>query len=286
MVIRWSRHDSARFIGFLAGQIRDPVLRLRFLRRFAPRPRRRRARLIARLALQIIPSVLLATGASFLLTRTMTQSSEPPPVAARAAPDWPQPVRQIEQTAGVETWSNGLRIDTRFPAAGQPRSYEVLRMDDAHAAPRRRSDPAGIVFVRASGDPATLQSAYACNFFIDRGGGVFRIVPESEAANEPAASVWADDAWLYPHLNESFVTIAVEADGSAGDAQVRPGAMLIDMLRSRYAIPVANFVSETTASLPFPELDAAVRLEDQRASKLGLSPAAYRNLLRERAHRH
>ena len=252
VVIRWTRSESERIVGMLAGQIRDPVLRLRFLRRYAPRIRSRRNRSVSRLALQIIPSLLLATCGSFLLTRGTGHFFAPVThVAVRPTPDWPQPVRQTGQIGQTEIWSNGLRIDNRFRAAGRPRSYEVPGSEGGSPQPVHRSDPAGIVFyavqnVSDSGDslPAVMQGRYACNFLIDAAGAVYRIVAESEVANDLADSLWADGTKSYVHLNESFITVAVDERAPITPAQLRAQRMLMHMLRSRYAILPANCVTE------------------------------------------
>ncbi|HZU24307.1 MAG TPA: N-acetylmuramoyl-L-alanine amidase [Bryobacteraceae bacterium] len=252
MVIRWSKKEPERIIGLLAGQIRDPVLRLRFLRRFAPRITRPRRRAVSRMALQIVPSVLLATGGSLLLTRATwpfssaaraTVVSAPP---AMHAPEWPQPVWQIEQGPDSETWSNGLRIDNRFRAAGRTRSYQAPRLGDkSDAQAVRRSDPAGILFINlaSNASPAALQSRYACNFLIDRFGRVYRIVSESEVANDGADAAWADNASRYAHLNQSFITVELEGSGAANIEQARGKGLLVQMLRSRFAIPAANVLT-------------------------------------------
>jgi hypothetical protein len=206
----WTRKKPERVIGLLAGQIRDPVLRLRFLRRFAPRIHRPRNRAVARLALQIVPTVLLAMGGSFLLTRTTEHfprrgSVGPAPVPN--ASDWSRPVWQVEQTAEFETWSNGLRVDNRFRASGHQ---------------MRSGAPAGIMLISSA-----PQGRDGYNFFVDRFGRVYRIVPESEAPQDA--------------VDQNFVTAAIEAGGSADQSHAK--SLLVQMLRSRFAIPAANVIT-------------------------------------------
>ena len=94
------------------------------------------------------------------------------------------------------------------------------------------------------------------NFLIDRFGRVFRIVNEGDAADHAGHSVWADERYFYVNLNDSFLGISFEAQTVAGEtrtgassAQVRAGAMLTEMLRSRYKIPAGNCVTHAQVSV-------------------------------------
>jgi N-acetyl-anhydromuramyl-L-alanine amidase AmpD len=98
-----------------------------------------------------------------------------------------------------------------------------------------------------------VQRRRAYNFLIDRFGRVYRIVRETDAANHAGHSIWADDSWIYLNLNDSFLGVSFEAETSKAEkvnpAQVRAGAMLTEMLRSRYRINAANCVTHAQVSV-------------------------------------
>jgi hypothetical protein len=76
------------------------------------------------------------------------------------------------------------------------------------------------------------------------------VVAEDEVANHAGHSVWADEDWLYVNLNQSFLGVAFEAEGSdISPAQMRSGAMLVEMLRHRYRISSSNFVTHAQVSV-------------------------------------
>lgn len=283
MRVRWhKKEEPGRFIYWLATQIRDPILKLRFLRRFAPRPQPRRTPRAGQVLLQIVPSILVATTVTVLLTRTPARvSSAPavpltPPAQVVHAADGLQAVWRVERQAGFETWSNGLRIDDRFRVDSRPRAYTAFRISDSGDTNGvRRSDPAGIVFhttesqqvpfvavqsdhLRRIGESLVeyVQRRRSYNFLIDRFGRVYRIVAEEQAANHAGYSAWSDENWLYLNLNDSFLGVSFEAETEPGQtqaaitqAQVRAAGMLIEMLRSRYGIPAGNCVTHGQVSV-------------------------------------
>lgn len=229
-----------------ASCIRDPVMRLRFLKAVAPAPRqtgrrpRRRLYLLAVIVLAAALAVLIPTASIFRLRASarvadaaprlenMPQEAPPPASlsipAERAAAD----VWLVEKTAESETYSNGLRIDNHFLAATHPRSWLAFPADGSQ--PVRHVDPAGIVFHTTESAQAPWEASenrvlkrigeslleyvrrqQAYNFVLDRFGRVYRVVPEDEAANHSGNSAWADENWFYVNLNESFLGIAFEA---------------------------------------------------------------------------
>jgi hypothetical protein len=246
-----TRHNADGSVGlwrdWAASHIKDPLLRLRFLRAVAP-PLKSPARWRSHGKLLLFTLCLLGVPASLLLARVAGglrgASSILPPLAwstpPRPAPiavrrehpsHLPQPVWPVEQTAAFETYSNGLRIDNRFSVANHQRSYMAFSMDGTEgAAGPRRADPAGIVF-HATESPqvpfepgqnsqlkrvgesvlefVARQRAY--HFLIDRFGRVYRVVRETDAANHAGNSVWSDDQWVYVNLNESFLGVSFEA---------------------------------------------------------------------------
>lgn len=198
------------------------------------------------------------------------------PVSRPAFQDHIQNVWLVEKKGESEEYSNGLRVDNHWAVGNRPRSYALFnasRPDDGPVA--WRSEPAGIVFHTTesnqvpfepgrNGDLKTVaegllgyvQHKRAYNFVVDRFGRVHRVVQETDAANHSGHSVWADDKWLYLNLNDSFLGISFEAQTRHGDepaaitpAQVREGALLIEMLRARYHVPAGNCITHAQVSV-------------------------------------
>ena len=267
----------------LAAQgIRDPVLRLRFLKFAAPVPERKQRGRMARFA--AIPGLLAAVLAIAALARMGARARPlPAPAAARveATPAAPRPIAasvdvwRVEDTGDCETYSNGLRIDNRFVVSNHARSYVVFAAGAPRSEGVRGTKPAGIVFHTTESQQAPFEAGHnralkrigesllefvqrkrAYHFLIDRFGRVFRIVAESDAANHAGYSVWADQTSVYVNLNESFLGVSFEAETLPGQveasvtpAQIRSAAMLVEMLRSRYAIPATNCVTHAQVSV-------------------------------------
>jgi hypothetical protein len=193
------------------------------------------------------------------------------PAAAPAPEVW-----QVEQTQEFDTYSNGLRIENQYAVSHRPRAYRVYSRDDsAGSSGERRTEPVGIVYhttesLQAPFEPGQnnvlkrvgeslleyVRRRRCYNFLIDRFGRVFRIVKESDAADHAGHSVWADDRYFYVNLNDSFIGISFEAQTVAGEttnlassAQVRAGAVLTEMLRSRYKIAGGNCVTHAQVSV-------------------------------------
>ncbi|HTS28832.1 MAG TPA: peptidoglycan recognition family protein [Bryobacteraceae bacterium] len=271
--------SNRSWVEWRAGRIDDPLERLRYLQSVAPRvrPGRRGGRLRVRL-----PALLLAlTTVSFFGVRARVRV-EPLPVytpripAPVLRPETFPDVWQVDAAGDFETYSNGLRIDTRYAVATNPRSFRrfpVERPQDASEL--RHTQPVGIVFHTTESAQEPFEPGHnralkqvaeslvefvrrhrAYNYLIDRFGRVFRIVNESDAAQHAGYSVWEDDQWLYVDLNESFLGVSFEArtepgqeQASISPAQVRAAAVLIEMLRSRYDISVMNCVTHAQVSV-------------------------------------
>jgi len=269
-------------VNWCASQIPDPVARLKFLRRTAPRlnlvPKQVPWRM---LGLLLALGLIASSGAYFLIQREkpiqpVVVQIRPVQPAAAAAPATPADVWQVEKTANSEVYSNGLRIDTGFTVSNHPRSYLAFPIDQpAPSQGVRRSEPAGIVFHTTESRQAPFEPDQnrvlkklgeslleyvrrkrAYHYLIDRFGRVYRVVAETDAANHSGNSIWADDQWLYINLNQSFLGVSVEARTEPGQeeaemspAQIRAAAMLTEMLRSRYHIPAANCVTHGQVSV-------------------------------------
>lgn len=276
-----SQQPAAKpWVEWFANQIDDPVSRLKFLQTVTPlanprKPRRFRSRLVwaGVLLLALLGTFFLAHAATRV--KTVAAAAPRPPIHELL----PAPLSKVwlvDKSADSETFSNGLRIDTRFESANHPRSYlafPVLHPESANGI--RRDQPAGIVFHTTESRQAPFEASengtliqigeslvefvrrhHAYHFLIDRFGRVYRIVPEADAANHAGYSVWCDDSWLYLNLNESFLGVSFEAQTEPGQsqatvspAQIRSAAMLTEMLRNRYRIPPGNCVTHAQVSV-------------------------------------
>ena len=271
-------------IELVARHIGDPVNRLRFLKAVAPPPTRGgrsgpwRA-FFHYLLLAIVPLMLVA---AFLVVRAAARAAAPaawkPPAGlsrSGVSPALPE-VWMVEKGSSEEVFSNGLHIDTRFAVSNHARSYLALPLNGpAGGRAVRRSVPAGIVFhtteslqipfeaqrnraLKRIGESLLQYVGRRCayHYLIDRFGRVFRVVAEQDAANHAGYSVWVDDHWRYLNLNESFLGVSFEArteegqsDARLSPAQVRSAAMLTELLRGRYRIPVTNCVTHLQVSV-------------------------------------
>jgi hypothetical protein len=229
-----------------------------------------------------LTSVLLVfTAASFFAVRAMVRV-EPLPTYVRKiqAPTFRMEtfpdVWQVDASRDSEAYSNGLRIDNRYAVSNHRRSYRTFPVDrPQEIVEQRHTQPVGIVFHTTESEQEPFEAGHnrvlkqvgeslleyvrhrrSYNFLIDRFGRVFRVVNESDAAQHAGYSVWSDDQWLYVDLNESFLGVSFEARTEPGQevasvspGQIRAAAMLIEMLRSRYGISVANCVTHAQVSV-------------------------------------
>jgi hypothetical protein len=240
------------FIERKAGQIDDPVERLRYLRRTAAfgRPRLhpgvpwRKRRLPALglvlfLACVLIPGRKVSGKASHVRPSLSLRSLAR---ASAASTDVFPDVWLVDKTSDFETYSNGLRIDDRFTAPNQKRVFYPVYLRGAAVLdidaqqPEWRSEPAGIVYHTTESDQARftvdenarlkrigkaviglVQQNHSYHFLIDRFGQVFRIVPEQDIANHAGYSIWSDDSVIFVNLNSSFLGVAFETQTHQGD---------------------------------------------------------------------
>jgi N-acetylmuramoyl-L-alanine amidase len=283
--------DAPRiWVDRVASHIHDPVRRLRFLKAVSPappppaedeQPRRPVMRIcLATVAGLVVLFAVISLSRLVASVRTHDSSATAPaPSLAVAAVEPATAVRPaadvwlVEKSGDSETYSNGLRIDSRFEVATHRRSY--LAFPAAGGDPARRSDPAGIVFHTTESQQVPFEESenralkrigeslldfirrrQAYNFVIDRFGRVYRVVSEDQVANHSGNSVWADENWSYVNLNRSFLAISFEAvspaankDAEMSAAQVHAGALLVEMLRRRFQIPAANCVTHAQVSV-------------------------------------
>ncbi len=279
--------ERAKLINQQAQRISNPADRLRYLRAamvVAPPgvSQWKHWRYIVGL---VLTAIVLSSVASLRAWRT----SSPPPAVRRPAalgpvfvpishttPDRVPEVWLVDHKGDDEEYSNGLRVDNRWAVSNRPRSYPVFDVKRAESGPVEWHDkPVGIVLHTSESDQAPfeamqngvlkhiaegllgfVQHKRAYNFVVDRFGRVHRVVRESDAANHAGYSVWADDKWLYLNLNDSFLGVSFEAQTHRGDqpavitpAQVRAGALLIEMLRARYHLTAGNCVTHAQVSM-------------------------------------
>ncbi len=177
----------------------------------------------------------------------------------------------VERKAGLEIYSNGLRIDEAFLTSTKTRSYRAFDRQTWRAS-SVEAQPAGIVFHTTESRMAPFEPSqnarlqyngrnlltfiaknHLYHFVIDRFGRVFRVVAETDYANHAGRSVWADNRFIYWSLNQSFLGVAFEAQTESSDiatrAQIDAARVLTEMLRSRYHIPVADCVTHAQVSV-------------------------------------
>ena len=267
-----------------SADIADNVARLRFVRDSVARHEaaaRRRERFLRRsreaqrqrtwLAISIPLTALLL---SFTLTPSGRRSPRPHalPVRVHPAADSAAPkVWLVERKAGLEIYSNGLRVENEFLTATRTRSYRAFDRRTWRAS-SLEARPAGIVFHTTESRMAPFEPSqnerlqynghnllsfiaknHLYHFVIDRFGRVFRVVAETDYANHAGRSVWADDKFIYWSLNQSFLGVAFEAQTESTDiatrAQIDAARVLTEMLRSRYHIPVPDCVTHAQVSV-------------------------------------
>jgi N-acetylmuramoyl-L-alanine amidase-like protein len=247
---------SSPTLELVARGIRDPVVRLRFLKYVAPvapavadRPKHhgliRNLTVLLFLAAMLATALMMRAGTPVKLMPAASPPVESPrtePSGARVPSIASAEVWQVEDTREFETYSNGLRIDNRFTISNHPRSYLVFPAGEpGHKDGVPGNKPVGIVFHTTESHQAPfepgqtrvlqrieeslieyVQRKRAYHFLIDRFGRVYRVVAETDAANHAGFSVWADERSVYVNLNESFLGVSFEAETQPG--QVQPSA--------------------------------------------------------------
>jgi hypothetical protein len=274
-----------------ASQIEDPIAKLRFLRQSKRRVDQVQSILTAPKYWWLHNKKFWLAVLFVLLVPTATLFRSTTPAAPALSPEAAVPVARnrvrieaplekvwlVETKNGIETWSNGLHIETRHETANRPRGRYVWNWRNLSSTLTQnpRVEPAGIVFHTTESTLEELEEQKArrlkllgesllqfvkgekaYHYVVDRFGRVFRIVAESDAANHAGKSIWADDKWAYIGLNDSFLAISFETQTRPGDelaiisqAQIDAGRMLTRMLRARYDIPAANCATHAQVSV-------------------------------------
>ena len=280
-------------IGFLreldgrAALIANPTKRLQFLRReiaayavpepepvpTTTKPASRSRLLWAGCALLVAGSALaVALNWPRITRRATTASAKFQPADPEGAA--PPAVWLLETRAGMEAYSNGLRVENDFLVPAPPRQYRTLSRGSLEPS-EVRTAPAGIVYHTTESRTVPFEAprsesiardglatlAYVrenrlYHFVIDRFGQVHRVVAETGGANHAGFSVWADEHNVYLNLNQSFIGVSFEANSglpaegyTASPAQLFAARVLTEMLRSRYGIADVNCVTHAQVSV-------------------------------------
>ena len=286
MVERFPIFDRARRLEKLAGEIADPIERLRFLRCRQglesrpemppppPMPRRRSVRQWMILTAGLI--VVLAFGpvrTGTAETLVKERRLVIPGLGSTSPVAQVQRVWRVESSDFEEQYSNGLRVDLTYAVANRRReAFPLFPLNGGREAAMMLSAPAGIVYHITESHMAPFEEEQnrklrqagrsmleyvrkdrSYHYVIDRFGRVFRIVEESDAANHAGNSVWADARGVFVNLNNSFLSIAFEGRTDASDdvtaAQISSAKTLTEMLRSRYGIAAEDCVTHGQVSV-------------------------------------
>ncbi len=249
------------------GALRHRGAEARALRRY------RLARATAALAAAAVVVALTGVGVATWSARQPVAASTPAerprprvlPAVAEELPRLPAGVAPkavwlVEKGDRYEQFSNGLRVDTSFEVAGQPRRFRSFR-NGLGLEPEVSSQPVGILFHTTESDIWPLEAGFNENlrdssqrllrylkreavyhYLIDRFGRVFRVVDEASKANHAGHSVWAHGERVYLSLNHAFLGVSFETRWEGGralpitQAQFAAGRNLADHLRQRHGI--------------------------------------------------
>jgi hypothetical protein len=233
-----------------------------------------------------VAGVLLVAAAGLALA-SYPRPRRSPPLAAASPRPTPASVATFDPLRGVEPariwmvdsgpefelYSNGLRIDTTWAVAGEPRRYRVFELGKGMGT-EVLDRPVGIVYHTSESDIWPLEESFneklrdssqnllrylkrnkVYHYLIDRFGQVFRVVEETSKANHAGASVWSVGDHVYLNLNGPTIGVSFESRWEGGRAlpitraQFEAGRSLTDYLRDKWAIEAAMCVTHGLASV-------------------------------------
>jgi len=201
-----------------------------------------------------------------------------PPQPAESMPEdpvglAPTTIWLADRGPGWELYSNGLRIETTYTVAGEPRKYRIHDRQRG-IQPTWYSHPVGILFHTSESDLWPLEADYgqqlrqsstallryvartqAYNYMIDRFGRVYRMVDDDTRASHAGHSIWARGDDVYLDLNSAFLGISFESRWEGGHtlpitrAQLVAGRNLTNYLRQRFAIAPEMCVTHGLTSI-------------------------------------
>jgi hypothetical protein len=190
------------------------------------------------------------------------QSSLPVAEALPAVPRVvaPEGIWMVQSGKAFELYSNGLRIDTSYAVAGEPRRYLVFDSEGGGVS-EAQDRPIGILFHTSESDIWPLEESFngklrdssqnllhylrknkVYHYLIDRFGQVFRVVEEQTKANHAGMSVWSVGRHVYLNLNGPTIGVSFETRWEGGRAlpitraQLEAGRSLTDYLRQKWSI--------------------------------------------------
>jgi hypothetical protein len=195
---------------------------------------------------------------------TDTEPPARPPVAehlpATQAGLPPQGVWLVDSGEDFELYSNGLRIDTTYAIAGEPRRYRVFTADIGMGS-EVFDRPIGLVYHTSESDIWPLEESFneklrdssqnllrylrrrqVYHYLIDRFGQAFRVVEETDRAHHAGMSIWRSGERIWLNLNGPTIGISFETRWEGGralpitQAQLESGRRLTDYLRDKWAI--------------------------------------------------
>jgi hypothetical protein len=172
----------------------------------------------------------------------------------------PSTIWLADRGPGWELYSNGLRIETTYTVAGEPRQYRIHDRQRG-IQPTLYSHPVGLLFHTSESDLWPLEADYgkqlrhgttallryvqrskAYHYLIDRFGRVYRVVDDETRASHAGHSIWARGDDVYLDLNAAFIGVAFESRWEGGHtlpitrSQLVAGRNLTNYLRQRFAI--------------------------------------------------
>jgi len=250
-------------------------------------PRRHRAPLPRRARRAVNAAVLIVAVAAGLALAAYPRSKPAPAAPSPTLPPAPlveplpplspgvAPARPwlVNSGPGFELYSNGLRIDTTYAVAGEPRRYRVFTIGKGMGA-AVLDRPVGIVYHTSESDIWPLEESFneklrdssqnllrylkknrVYHYLIDRFGQVFRIVEESDKANHAGMSVWSSGDDVYLNLNGPTIGVSFETRWEGGRAlpitraQFEAARRLTDYLRDKWKVPAEMCVTHGLTSV-------------------------------------
>ncbi len=247
----------------------------------APAPARAGAGAGAGWAMALLGTAALLAGA-YRLSRPVdaapahaVPATLPVAETLQALPQGLAPARiwLVEKGESWELFSNGLRIDTSYGVAGDPRRFRVFDRRAGYQSVVHQK-PVGILFHTSESDIWPLEESFneklrdssqgllrylqrkhVYNYLIDRFGRVFRVVSEEGKANHAGQGVWTQGDDVYLSLNNAFLGVSFETRWEGGQAlpitqaQLAAGRALTDYLRKKWEIAPEMCVAHGLTSM-------------------------------------
>ena len=261
--VRWALYRASRLDRARALFSHNPNGALNAPPRRRPAVARRARRAANWAAVLLVVAAGLAVAA---YPRVRPVETAPPtlsPVAEHLPPPLdglpPQGVWLVDSGDDWELYSNGLRIDTTYAVAGEPRRYRAFSLDGEMGAVLHQ--PSGLVYHTSESDIWPLQESYneklrdssqnllrylrrrqVYHYLVDRFGQAFRVVEEADRAHHAGMSIWRTGERVWLNLNGPTIGICFETRWEGGRAlpitraQLEAGRRLTDYLRDKWSM--------------------------------------------------